>query len=157
MIQQRHAGCATLTADRVLATRRLGDCVEAVQELSCGVDAALAAEPDPAIAERRVVAAVDQVIAIDQRLIEQGHVNELTNELVAMAMLQPMPALTVEPRQRLKELRQRLRGLAAVLALVPAGSVVALHQLRAEMRHTFVAIEFAIRQRDRLFGRRRNR
>jgi hypothetical protein len=156
VIQQRQAlGIATLTSERLLATRRLSAFVEAQQGLSGGIDAALAAEADPEISERRLIAAIDKVVEIDLQLVEQGHVAELFDELITMAVLQPMPALSMEPRQRLKALRQRLRGLGAMLTLVPPGHLVGLQLLRLEFRHTMADIEFAVRQRDRLLGRDR--
>jgi hypothetical protein len=154
MIQRRHAlGGATLISDRLQATQRLSAVGEALQgSPNVGEDAALL-ELDPEIGRHRMIEALDRVVDIDRRLIESGYV-ELIDEMVDMAGTSPLPAPSIEPRQRLRALRQRLRGLGMVLALVPIGNLAALRRLRAEIDTTFSDIRLATRQRDRLLGRR---
>jgi hypothetical protein len=154
MIQQRHGlGLSALVTDRQLATRRLRGFAEGMQALTAGVDASLAAEPDASVAEQRTIEALDRIIEIDERLVALGHVTLITKP-VDVELVTPLPALSMDPARRLHGLRQRLRGLIAVLNTVPLGNLAALHLLKAEMRHVFIDLAHAMSQRDRLLGPR---
>jgi hypothetical protein len=153
VIQQRQAlGIATLTSDRLMATKRLSGFVQGMQ-VAGGQDASLQAEPDPSIAEQRFVEALDRVIAIDEALVAGGHVN-LIREPVHLDLLTPMPSPKLDPARRHHELHQRLRGLIKLLNGVALGNLGGLHRLKCEVRHVFIDLAHATTERDRLLGPR---